>query len=94
MNSLKILYFFEDRKHKHIVPYNSIFDYYLLFFILNRFTEYDKNQFIIYIYHDARIARPCQLLNTLYVVGSDTDPFGGDDNEQVNPHDFGYNYAC
>jgi hypothetical protein len=31
--------------------------------------------------------RPCQLLNTLYAVGSHTDPFGGDDNEQVNPLD-------
>ena len=31
--------------------------------------------------------RPCQLLNTLSAVGSHTDPFGGDDNEQVNPLD-------
>lgn len=35
----------------------------------------------------------CQRLNTVYVVGGDTDPFGGDDNEQVNPHDFGYTNA-
>ena len=45
------------------------------------------------IFHDAEHNRPCQLLNTLYVVGRATDPFGGDDNEQDNPLDFGCNYV-
>jgi len=35
----------------------------------------------------------CQPINTLYAVGRATDPFGGDDNEQVNPNDSGHNYA-
>lgn len=59
----------------------------------NKATAMDKLYSILWLFVEDSMNLFCQPINTLYAVGRATDPFGGDDNEQVNPNDSGHNYA-
>ena len=57
----------------------------MLFFPSIRNTEVHLYFLEVLFFYEVQLNLSCQLLNTLYAVGSHTDPFGGDDNEQDNP---------